>query len=182
MGKPAKQASRGRPRTAARLASVQALFQSEQAQTSPETVIEEFIRHRLSEPPGSQPLAHSGLEDGLAPDADVPLFERIVRAATHQQETIDTMLVEALAADWPLHRLDPVLRALLRAGAAELTMADGAPGKVVINEYMDVAHAFFHGDEPRMANGVLDRLARRLRGGEFPDAAGRVVSEPPRTE
>ena len=45
-----------RPRTASRVAAVQALFQSEQAQTSPETVIDEFIRHRLGNLPGSKRL------------------------------------------------------------------------------------------------------------------------------
>ncbi len=79
------------------------------------------------------------------------------------------MLVEALTADWPLLRLDPVLRAVMRAGAAELWMTDGPPVKVVINEYLDVAHGFFAGDEPRMANGVLDRLAHLLRPAEFSD-------------
>jgi N utilization substance protein B len=55
----------------------------------------------------------------------------------------------------------------MRAGAAELSMPDGPPAKVVINEYLDVSHGFFDGDEPRMANGVLDRLARLLRASEF---------------
>ena len=77
------------------------------------------------------------------------------------------MLAEALPADWPLARIDPVLRALMRAGAAELATADGPPAKVVINEYLDVAHGFFTGAEPGMANAVLDRLARLLRPGEF---------------
>ena len=90
-----------------------------------------------------------------------------MRAATSQQDTLDPMLSAALTEDWPLLRLDPVLRALLRAGAAELWMADGPPAKVVINEYMDVAHGFFDGDEPGMANGVLDSLARQLRPAEF---------------
>jgi N utilization substance protein B len=153
---------RGRPRTAARVAAVQALFQSEQAQISAEAVIEEFVRHRLGERPGN-----GGFEEGLVPDAYAPLFARIVRTVTLQHEQIDAMLVAALPADWPLARLDPVLRALLRAGAAELGMTDGPPAKVVINEYLDVAHGFFDGDEPRMANGMLDRLARELRPGEF---------------
>ena len=77
------------------------------------------------------------------------------------------MLVEALPVEWPLARLDPVLRALLRAGGAELSMKDGAPAKVVINEYLDVAYGFFDGDEPKMANGLLDKLARTLRPKEF---------------
>jgi transcription antitermination protein NusB len=156
-------AERGRPRTAARVAAVQALFQSEQSQASPETVIDEFVRHRLGELPGT-----GGFEDGRAPDADAKLFGRIVRAATLRQDDIDRMLSDCLPVEWPLLRLDPVLRAVMRAGAGELLMEDGPPGKVVINEYLDVSHGFFDGDEPRMANGVLDRLARLLRPAEFP--------------
>jgi N utilization substance protein B len=166
-GRPRPSAPRGRPRTAARVAAVQALFQSEQAQASAETVIDEFVRHRLGELPGD-----GGFEEGRVPDAHVPLFTRIVRTAAQRQDSIDRLLIESLAEDWPLARLDPVLRALLRAGAAELVMPDGAPAKVVINEYLDVAHGFFEGEEPRMANGVLDRLARRLRPAEF-GAGGR---------
>ncbi len=155
-------AERGRPRTAARVAAVQALFQSEQSQTSPEAVIDEFIRHRLGELPGT-----GGFEEGRSPDADAKLFAHIVRMAAQRQDDIDPMLAESLPEDWPLLRLDPVLRAVMRAGVAELLMADGPPGRVVINEYLDVAHGFFVGDEPRMANGVLDRLARLLRPAEF---------------
>ncbi len=151
-----------RSRTASRVAAVQALFQSEQAGDSPETVIDQFIRHRLGEPPSG-----AGFEDGRIPDAEVPLFSRIVRATIRQQETIDAMLAQALPADWPINRLDPVLRALLRAGGAELAMADGPPARVVINEYLDVARGFFTGPEAGLANAVLDRLARLLRPDDF---------------
>ncbi len=162
---PRPSGSGGRPRTSARVAAVQALFQVEQMQSSAERVIDEFVRHRLGAEPGS------GFEDGRTPDANVPLFARIVRTATIQQDEIDGMLAATLSADWPMERLDPVLRALLRAGAAELWMSDGPPGRVVINEYLDVAHGFFDGEIPNMANGVLDRLARRLRPAEFPGEA-----------
>lgn len=155
-------ASQGRPRTASRVAAVQALFQSEQAQDNPEKVIDQFVRHRLGELPGT-----GGFEDGRVPDAEVKLFARIVRAAVAGQDATDRMLAEALPAEWPLARIDPVLRAVMRAGTAELSMADGPPARVVINEYLDVAHGFFVGDEPRMVNGVLDRLARLLRPAEF---------------
>ena len=43
--------------------------------------------------------------------------------------------------------------------------------RVVISEYVDVAHAFFEGDEPRVVNGVLDQMARKLRPGELPERA-----------
>ena len=155
----------GRPRTGSRVAAVQALFQAEQAQSSPETVIDEFVRHRLGELPGT-----GGFEEGRVADVHVPLFAQIVRVAARQQDTIDPILEAALSEDWPLRRLDPVLRALLRAGAAELWMSDGPPARVVINEYLDVAHGFFNGDEPGMVNGVLDRVARQLRPAEFAGA------------
>jgi N utilization substance protein B len=173
---------KARTRTASRVAAVQALFQTEQANDSAETVIDQFIKHRLGELPGSTGsqgsggqgsgaqgggFAVGGFEDGRVPDAEVPLFARVVRGVVLHQEAIDGMLTEALPADWPLNRIDPVLRALLRAGAAELRMADGPPAKVVINEYLDIARGFFTGPEPGMANAVLDRLARLLRPAEF---------------
>ncbi len=162
MGKPPK----GRPRTASRVAAVQALFQSEQTGEAVETVVDQFIRHRLGELPGS-----GGFEEGRVPDADVKLFSRIVRRAVQEQDGLDRLVSDSLPAEWPFTRLDPVLRALLRAAGAELGMADGPPARVVLNEYLDVAHGFFTGDEPRMVNGLLDRMARALRAGEF-QAAG----------
>ena len=68
-----------------------------------------------------------------------------------------------------------VLRALLRAGCAEL-WGGGAqpPARVVINEYLDIAHGFFGGEEPRFANGVLDAVARDLRPEEFAGADRRL--------
>jgi N utilization substance protein B len=147
-----------RTRTASRVAAVQALFQSEQAGDSPETVIDQFVRHRLG---GEE------YEDGQVPDAEVTLFTRVVREASRRQDTVDKLMVEALPEEWPLARLDPVLRALLRAAGAELAMTDGPPAKVVINEYLDVARGFFTGPEPGMANAVLDRMARGLRTAEF---------------
>ncbi len=153
---------KSRPRTASRVAAVQALFQSEQTGEAVEAVVDQFIRHRLGELPGS-----GGFEEGRVPDADAALFARIVRSAVREQDRLDRMVADALPPEWPFTRLDPVLRALLRAAGAELDMQDGPPARVVINEYLDVAHGFFTGEEPRMANGLLDRLARSLRADDF---------------
>ncbi len=158
-----------RPRTAARVGAVQALFQIEQSQEAAETVIDQFVRHRLGELPGT-----GGFEEGRVPDAHVKLFGRIVRLAVEKQDELDRLVAESLPEEWPLARLDPVLRALLRAGGAELFMRDGPPVAVVINEYLDVAHGFFIGDEPRMANGILETLSRSLR----PKEAKTVQTEP----
>lgn len=153
-----------RPRTGSRVAAVQALFQSEQGGETAETIIDQFVRHRLGD------VADESFEDGRIPDAHVPLFTRIVRTAVEQQDRLDALIAAGLPPEWPMARLDPVMRALLRAGGAELSMEDGPPSRVVINEYLDVAHGFFNGDEPRMVNGMLDRLARDLRPQEFQPA------------
>ncbi|MCB8874403.1 transcription antitermination factor NusB [Acidisoma silvae] len=167
-GKPQgpRPAQQGRPRTGARVAAVQALFQSEQAEETAETVIDQFTRHRLGKTESSD-----GFEEGRVTDAHVPLFNAIVRAAVQGQDQIDKRIADHLPAEWPFERLDPVLRALLRAAAAELSMTDGPPVRVVINEYLDVAHGFFHGDEPKLVNGLLDTLGREARPGEFAAAA-----------
>jgi transcription antitermination protein NusB len=148
----------GRPRTGARFAAVQALFQTEQSGESAETVIDQFVRHRIGQ---------AVFEDGGIPQADVPLFAAIVRAAAQNAETLDAMIAAHLAAGWPMNRLDPVLRAVFRAASAELHKTGEPPARVVIKEYLDIAHGFFEGEEPRFANGVLDALARHLRPAEF---------------
>jgi N utilization substance protein B len=148
----------GRPRTGARFAAVQALFQTEQSGESAEAVIDQFVRHRIGQP---------GFEEGGVPQADVPLFTAIVRAAAQHAEALDSLIAAHLAAGWPMNRLDPVLRALLRAAATELHRPEEPPARVVIKEYLDIAHGFFEGEEPRFANGVLDAIARHLRPAEF---------------
>ena len=80
---------------------------------------------------------------------------------------VDTAIAAALDRDWPLAKLDPVLRALLRAACGELAGGPAPPARVVINEYLDIARGFFTGPEPGLANAVLDRLARTLRASEF---------------
>ena len=156
---------RGRPRTGARVAAVQALYQSDYTGESAEAVIQQFLQHRIGSLPG-----RGGYEEGWIPEADLPLFGTIVRKAAKNGDTLDGILTGLLDADWPLTKLDPVLRALLRAATAELWGEDtnAPPAKVVINEYLDIAHGFFGGEEPRFANGMLDALARSLRPKEFP--------------
>lgn len=147
-----------RSRTTARLAAVQALYQVEQTGASPETVLDEFVRHRL----GAGDIA-----DGATPTDAIPLFAAIIRGWATRAEALDATITESLAAGWPMHRIDPVLRAIFRAAAAEFLDATGAPAKVVLDEYLDVAHGFFGPDQTRFANGVMDRLARTLRPAEF---------------
>ena len=160
MSKPPRPA--GRPRTGARVAAVQALFQSEHTGESAEAVAQQFIRHRIGTGEGQD-----AFEEGRVPLAHVPLFEAILKAAATRAEAGDAEIRAHLQKDWTLERLDPVLRALLRAAVAELLGGPEPPARVVINEYLDVARGFLDDETARFANGVLDALAHALRPAEF---------------
>ena len=163
-----------RSRTASRVAAVQALFQIEQGNENPESVISQFTRHRL----GTSVSSQCDYADGQVPDADARLFAIVVRGAVARQERIDALLNEILPASWPLARLDPVLRAIMHAAGGEMTgSADPVPARVIINEYMDIGHGFLAGDEPRMLNGVLDALSRRVNEPAAPVPAQDAASD-----
>ena len=143
--------------SAARLAAVQALYQMDIAGDGIEDVVAEFLTHRLAD----------WTEDGQSIDADTDLFATLTRGAGARRDDIDALLVGALAEGWTIERLELLLRAVLRVGTFELMARPETPAKVVIDEYIDVAHAFFGKGPPGFVNGVLDRLAHDLRPGEF---------------
>ena len=59
------------------------------------------------------------------------------------------------------------MRAILLAGAYELVHRKDVPPKVAINEYVEIAHAFYDQGEPNFVNSVLDRVARQARSAEL---------------
>ena len=108
-------------------------------------------------------------EERTVAGADPEHFARILHGVVRRQKELDPVIDGQLASGWRLVRVDAILRAILRAGAFELVEEADVPVRVVINEYVEVAHAFFAGDEPRVVNGVLDALARKLRPGALPE-------------
>ena len=140
-------------RGAARLAAVQALYQMESGRQSLEDTLAQFQTFNLGrEIEGEQYLP-----------ADADFFRQIVQGVIRAQLDIDPAIDEALADDWPVHRIDATLRAILRAGAYELIGRKDTPIAVVITEYVDVAKAFHADEAAAMVNGVLDRIARTAR-------------------
>ncbi|TNE60651.1 MAG: transcription antitermination factor NusB [Alphaproteobacteria bacterium] len=144
----------GGPRSAARLAAVQALYQLEMSdEPKPKVVIQEYIRHRLG----------AEIEGDQYVDADQDLFADIAEGGWGRREEWDAAISPCLSSDWPLERLENIIRAIFRAGAYELAVRPDVPTAVIINEYVDVAHAFYEKSEAAFVNGVLDKLAKSLR-------------------
>lgn len=144
-------------RSAARLAAVQALYQIDLAGTSSDAVIMEFVRHRIGQEQDGDEFV----------TAEPVLFGDIVRGVQARLGEVDELLGGLLDRQWSLDRMELLLRAILRAGAWELLANAPVAPHIIINDYIDVTHAFFAGREPGMVNGVLDKLARALRPEEM---------------
>lgn len=144
-------------RSAARLGAVQALYQMDLAGTDVVEVLAQF----------SARAAGDAFEEGQCGEADFPFLKEIVDGVVREQRTIDPALDRLLDTGWPLARLDATLRAILRAAAYEIMFMERVPARVAISEYLDVAHAFFAEQEPKLLNGVLNTLARQRRPDEF---------------
>jgi N utilization substance protein B len=148
----------GRRRSVARLAAVQALYQLEiNPGLGAESVVREFRLHRLGRE----------IDGDLYGEADEALFSEIVRGVAAERERLDEAVAAALSEEWPLDRIETILRVILEAGAYELMLRPEIPPRVTLAEYVGIAYAFFSGKEPSLANGVLDRLARAWRAAEL---------------
>ena len=146
-----------RKKTLARLAAVQALYQVSQTHEELVDVMRSFQRKPLELAP----------DNPLLEEMEIKLFMQVASGTHKHAQKLDKILVAALPADWPLNRLDPVLRAILQAGAYELLFHHEAPIKVVISEYLDVTHSFYSHKEPAFVNGVLDQVAKQVRSKDF---------------
>ena len=144
-------------RSAARLGAVQALYQMDLSGSDVGETLAQFSARASGE----------NFEDGQCGEADYRHLKEVVDGVVREQKAIDPAVDKILDKDWPLHRLDSTVRAILRAGAYELMFMERVPAKVAISEYVDVADAFFGAEEPRFVNGVLNKLARQSRPKEF---------------
>ena len=63
-----------------------------------------------------------------------------------------------------MERLDKAMKAILRAGTYELIARSDVPRGAVVNEYVDVAKAFFDAREAGFVNGLLDAIGGAVRG------------------
>jgi len=144
---------RSLPRSAARLAAVQALYQQEMEAVPLARLLHEFHQHRLG-------ATIDGVEYA---EAEVDFFDDLVSGADARRAELDALIAGRLAKGWSLARLDKPMKAILRAGAYELAARADVPTATVISEYVDVAKAFYDSRETGFVNGLLDAIAREVR-------------------
>lgn len=140
-------------RRAARFGAIQALYQAELSGQDIELVVNEFEAFRLAD------LLEPLELDDPAPEVDRDWFVNVSKGAFDAMSDLDARIEQKLSSGWTLPRLGYLLRAFLRAGAFELTHPEDVPVKVVINEYVELAHAFLNKEDAGFLNAVFDRLA-----------------------
>ncbi|WP_421737502.1 transcription antitermination factor NusB [Caulobacter sp.] len=145
--------NRVQPRSVARLAAVQALYQMEVSGVGVDAVVREFSEHRFDRDVDGERMAA----------ADETFFAELAKGVVAKQSDVDQAIVKRLASGWRLDRLDATARAVLRAGAFELMHRPDVPTEVVIDEYVEIAKSFFEGPEAGFINGALDAIARDAR-------------------
>lgn len=173
MTKTASSVSRAQSRSAARLSAVQALYVLAQTDQRIDAVLRDFLEKRLGgEAIQEDPDTEAETVTPLVPP-DGELFTALVRGVAGVRAQLDETIAPALSREWPMERLEMLVHTVLLCGAFELFHRPQTPPRVIISEYVDVAHAFYAGAEPRMVNAVLDRIARVVRAGEIgPDSRG----------
>jgi N utilization substance protein B len=150
--------ARSQARSAARLAAVQALYQMQMEGTALARLLNEFHQHRLG-----REVDDEDHEGEVFADAEADFFDDIVSGVDARREEIDELLVGKLADGWTIARLDKTMLQILRAGAYELMARPDVPTATAINEYVDVAKAFFDDREAKFVNGLLDAVGKDVR-------------------
>ncbi len=96
-------------------------------------------------------------------DTDRPFMEALLSGVLAKRADLDLVITKA-APDWPIDKIAPVDRNILRIGLFELLFADRAqvPAKVAINEAIELAKVFGGDSSGRFVNGVLGAVYKEM--------------------
>ena len=150
-------------KSGARLAAVQACYMIAFGQLSVDEAIEEFIKGEVgrfviddSEGENNEKLVEVGA-------IDTDYFEKLVRGIQTKKEDLEKSLNVYLRGEGAYEKMNGTMQALLLCAIYELVYTTDVDTKVLIQEYVDLAYAFFSKNEPKMVNAVLDQIAKTIR-------------------
>lgn len=95
--------------------------------------------------------------------SDSPFMEKVLDGVLQKQKELD-LVIEKAAPEWPLDRISPIDRNILRLGLYELLFSDRkeVPAKVAINEAIELAKQFGGENSGRFVNGVLGAVYKEI--------------------
>lgn len=151
-------------KSSARLASVQANYMIALSGLSVDEVIEDFLQGKVGrvaivddENDGDEKFVELG-------PIDSEYFEKLVRGVQNRKEDLEKSLNQFLHGEWSYDKMNSMMQSLLLSAVYEITVNTDIDVKVLIQEYVDLAYAFFSKNEPKMINALLDQIAHAVRG------------------
>ncbi len=148
--------------TNARLMAVQAVYAHAQSDEDWNKLISRFLMEEM----GGSVIDGNGKVEKYVPlePADKELFSELVQYVRDNEANLTETIQAALSDNLKNTSLDTVLSALLKVGVAEFYVNSDLDTPIIINEYVDLARSFYEGAEVKIANAVLDKVAKVLRG------------------
>lgn len=137
----------------ARLLAVQALYQMKHNKQSVKTVYNEYVTHRSEQEVDGEKL--------VKPDS--VLFKKILYGVEERFVELDSVIRANLKKDASDRVVEPLLFSILVCGAYELLAHTDIDAPIIINDYLNVGHAFFEKNEVALINGVLDSVSKVFR-------------------
>ena len=131
-----------------RLLAVQALYQISINELSEENSLDSILKTVLLQP---------GLEE-LKKKPNFNYAKKILNGFLNNSDKVDILIRKSLTSSRKLDNLDKLIQAILRLAIYEINFDIKVPKKIVINEYLNISHIFFTGDESELVNGILDRF------------------------
>ncbi|MCA9363971.1 transcription antitermination factor NusB [Candidatus Kaiserbacteria bacterium] len=103
------------------------------------------------------------VEEFAPNNSDTPFMKKLLDGVMQKQDELN-LIIEKAAPDWPIDRISPVDRNILRLGLYELLFADRAevPAKVAINEAIELAKQFGGENSSKFVNGVLGAVYKEI--------------------
>ncbi len=147
------------PFTNARLMAVQAYYAKTQSGESWDQIISRFLMEEI----GGSVLAGEKEEVVVLEPADKSLFAHLTQYVRDNQADLEKMIDSAFSDKINKDKVEPVFKGILLMGAAEFFVNPELDTPIIINEYVDLTRSFYDGAEVKIANAVLDKLAKVIR-------------------
>lgn len=136
-----------------RLLAVQAFYQMKQNAQAIRSVYQEFIKYRTNSEIDGQRLV----------EPDAALFKKILFGVDECFVELETVITANLKKDAADREVEPLLHSILLCGAYELLVQQDIDSPILINDYLNVGHAFYEKNEVALINGVLDSVSKVFR-------------------
>lgn len=94
---------------------------------------------------------------------DLKLFGRLARGVAFHFEELSQTVFKNISGSWRKEKIPKLVKAIIICGAYELFHEPNTPKQIIIDEYVDLASAFYNSPEVALVNAILDKIAQEAR-------------------